>query len=159
MQHQVEYLCFILTQEGLKPVQSKVQGIIEMIDPINKTQLRAFIGKINHYRSLWPLRAKTLSPLTNMTGPKIKFLWTIQCDNSFNEFKKVMANDVMLTYPNYAETFYLYTDACKDQIGGYINQHNKPLGFFSKKLSTAQCNYSIIDREMLSITQTMKHFR
>jgi hypothetical protein len=40
-----------------------------------------------------------------------------------------------------------------------IIQDNKPLGFFSKKLTETQCRYPITDQELLAIVETFKYFK
>jgi hypothetical protein len=40
-----------------------------------------------------------------------------------------------------------------------ISQNNKPLGFFSKKLTKVQQRYPVTEKELLAITKTLKYFR
>ncbi len=40
-----------------------------------------------------------------------------------------------------------------------VGQHWQPLGFFSKKLSKSEVNYSTFDRELLAAVSGIKHFR
>jgi hypothetical protein len=44
----------------------------------------------------------------------------------------------MLTYPQFDKPFIIYTDTSDKQIGGIITQCDKPLSFFSKKLTDTQ---------------------
>jgi hypothetical protein len=50
-----------------------------------------------------------------------------------------MTQDAMLTYLQFDKPFIVYTNASKKQIGRVVTQENKPLGFFSKKLTDTQC--------------------
>ena len=69
-QKEVEYLGYVITREGIKPQAKKVEKMMAMAAPKNKTELRGFVGMINYYRDLWPGRAHMLAPLTNMCGKK-----------------------------------------------------------------------------------------
>jgi len=40
-----------------------------------------------------------------------------------------------------------------------ITQNNRPIAFYSKKLSAAQKNYSVTDLELLSVVMTLREFR
>ena len=45
------------------------------------------------------------------------------------------------------------------QLGGVISQDDKLIAFFSKKLNSAQVNYTVTERKLFSIVETLKHFR
>ncbi len=38
-------------------------------------------------------------------------------------------------------------------------QHNKPLGFYSKKLTETQQRYPVTEQELLAIVETLKYYR
>ena len=40
-----------------------------------------------------------------------------------------------------------------------IVQHNRPIAFFTRKLTEAQQKYSVTELELLSIVETLKEFR
>ncbi len=56
-------------------------------------------------------------------------------------------------------TIQVYTDTSNKQIGAVITQDNRPIAFFSWKLSTAQCEYSVTKIELLAIVETLKEFK
>ncbi len=60
--------------------------------------------------------------------------------------------------PDYSEVFEIYTDASSKQLGAVITQNNRPIAFFSRKLSDAQSKYTITKLELLAIVETLKEF-
>ncbi len=64
-----------------------------------------------------------------------------------------------MAYPDYFKVFEIYTDASSKQLGAVITQDNRPIGFFSWKLSDAQRKYSITKIELLAIVETLKEFK
>ena len=73
--------------------------------------------------------------------------------------KGLMSNGALLAFPDFKRKFTLHTDASDVQIGGVLSQEGKPLGFFSKKSNTAQRKYTVTQRELLAIVESLKHFR
>ena len=73
--------------------------------------------------------------------------------------KKVMAKDTILNYPDFNKVFEIHTDASDRQLGAVIFQEGKPFAFYSRKLSSAQHNYTTTEQELLSIVETLKEFR
>ena len=73
--------------------------------------------------------------------------------------KKIVSREVTMAYPDFSQPFDIYTDASSRQLGAVITQNNRPIAFYSKKLSAAQQNYSVTDLELLSVVMTLREFR
>jgi hypothetical protein len=55
--------------------------------------------------------------------------------------------------------FEIYTDASSMQLGAVITQDNRPIVFFSRKLSETQQKYSVTETELLAIVEALKEFK
>ena len=55
--------------------------------------------------------------------------------------------------------FIVHTDASYKQVGSVISHNNKPIAFFSRKLSKLQRNYTKTEKELLAIVECLKQFR
>jgi hypothetical protein len=66
---------------------------------------------------------------------------------------------VVLAYPGYSQEFEIYTDASSKQLGAVITQGNKPIAFFSRKLTETQQRYSVTKIELLVIVETLKELK
>ena len=85
--------------------------------------------------------------------------WDDVHQRAFDNVKSAIAKDVMLAYPDFEKEFVIYTDASTKQLGAVITQDNRPIAFFSRKLSDCQTHYSVTEIELLSIFETLKEFR
>ncbi len=65
-----------------------------------------------------------------------------------------------MAYPDYSKEFEIYTDALSKQLGAVITQGNRPIVFFSRKLTEMQQHYSGTTKiELLAIVETLNEFK
>ena len=72
--------------------------------------------------------------------------------------KAIITADAVNAFPNYSIPFNLYTNASNFQLGAAIIQRNKPIAYYSKKLTAAQRNYTTMEKELLAIVMTLKTY-
>jgi RNase H-like domain found in reverse transcriptase/Reverse transcriptase (RNA-dependent DNA polymerase)/Integrase zinc binding domain len=160
-QTELEYLGYWITRNGIMPVPKKIEAILKIAEPKTVKQLRSFIGLVNYYRDMWIRRSDILAPLTKLlSGPKNKkWEWPPEAAAAFATIKKIIAQEVLLTHPNFSKPFEIHTDASKYQLGSVISQEGKPIAFYSRKLTPPQLNYTTTEKELLAIVETLKEFR
>ena len=71
----------------------------------------------------------------------------------------MIGREVLLDYPDFNAPFEIHTDASKLQLDAVISQKGKPIAFYSRKMNSAQQNYTTTEKELLSIVETIKGFR
>jgi len=65
-QSKVQYLGFVLSENGVSASTDKVQAVREYPTPTNVTEVRAFLGLASFYRRLLPNFAQIAKPLTTL---------------------------------------------------------------------------------------------
>ncbi|MBW0528964.1 hypothetical protein O181_068679, partial [Austropuccinia psidii MF-1] len=132
----VEYLGYIVSSEGLKMDQEKVQQILNWPPPRNLKALQSFLGFSNFYRHFIKNYSKKISSLTS-------FLKNDSC------------------FPLKEEA--LKTDASDYSLGAVLSQVSDsgkhPISFDSRNLIPAKLNYNIHDKELLGIIWALKRWR
>ncbi len=168
----IEYQGYALTKDGIKPQSNQVQAIVAIQPPKGVRQPRHFLGMVQYCRDLWARQSGMLTPLTALVREsgqtkitkakgtkKVPWHWNEVHQKAFYHIKTNITRDLVLAYPDYSEVFEIYTDASSKQLGAVITQKNKPIAFFSRKLSGAQHKYSVTKIELLAIVETLKEFK
>ena len=155
---ETDWLGYWLTPVGLKPWRKKIDAILAIEPPTTAKQLRSFIGAVTYYRDMFRRRSHLLSPLTAQAGSKGSINWTLACQQAFDQIKAVLAKDCFLRYPDHNKPFHVYCDASDLQLGAAIVQDGAPVAYYSRKLNAAQRNYTVGEKELLSIVETLKEY-
>ena len=108
---------------------------------------------------MWKQHSHILAPLAKLSGKfKEKWEWGPTEQKTFEQAKRMVAQEAMLAYPDFSKPFHIYTDASDYQLGAVIMQNEKPLAFYTQKLNPAQTKYPTGEQELLSIVETLKSF-
>jgi hypothetical protein len=103
-------------------------------------------------------RSELLAPLTNMTSKNVKFNWTNEHQNAFENIKKIICREAMLPFRSFSNPYHIYTDTSDKQLGDVMTQNEKPIAFYSRELNTDQQRYITGEQEVLSILETLREF-
>ncbi len=77
---------------------------------------------------------------------------------AFDKMRLLMAADALAAYLDHNKRFDVYTDASDFKLGGCIIQEGRPVAYFSQKLTKSQQKYTTMEKEMLSIVETLEKF-
>ena len=102
-------------------------------------------------------------PLTNLLGKRVKFLWTDNCQKSFEKLKAILKSAPVLLAPSFDKEFKLAVDASDVGAGSVLFQEDdngvdNPVCYYSKKFNKHQRNYSTVEKECLSLVLALQHF-
>ena len=71
-QKEIEYLGYLVNQNGIQPMREKVEKILALKAPTMAKQVRSFLGMVNYYWYMWRQRSTLIVPLTEMSGKSKK---------------------------------------------------------------------------------------
>lgn len=162
----VTFLGHQLSAEGTRPLPEKVAAVQDFPLPTSVRNLQKFIGMINYFHRFIPKVAVALQPLhASMKGRSASSSprWTPLAMDAFNDVKSRLADSALLSHPKCNAPLSLCTDASNTGVGASLEQWSggswKPLGFFSRTLTSAQLKYSAFDRELLAAYLAVRHFQ
>ena len=108
---------------------------------------------VQYCRDMWPISCNILDHLTEAAiGPKGgNFFLNDALKSLLKEIKRMVSTETLLIYPYWKLQFTVHTDASDKQLCAVISQSNKPITFFSRKLSKPKRNYTTTKKELLAI--------
>ena len=162
--HQVKFLGYVVSSEGLGPDPDKIKSVQDWPEPSNVKDVQGFVGLANFYRRFIEGFSKVAAPLTALTKKGQIFDFGKKCQEAFNEIKKrITAAPILLIFDPEKEVF-LETDASDYAIGACICQKDKegklkPVAYYSRKMTGPELNYDIHDKELLAIVEAFREWR
>jgi hypothetical protein len=167
---EIAYLGHKLDSHGVRKDESKVSSVRNYPRPMNAIELRRFLGLVGYYRKFIPRFAMIARPLHALLSHTTSYVWTVECQSSFNELIRVICEDVTLQYPDFhaaktdpTRAFVIQTDASREGIAGVLGQLDgknkiRPISFVSRTCSKTESEYPTTELEALAVVFAVKKF-
>ncbi|KAL0202697.1 hypothetical protein M9458_000715, partial [Cirrhinus mrigala] len=161
---EVEYLGHRVDAQGLHPTGTKVKAIEEAPEPRNVTELKAYLGLLNYSNKFLPNLAMLLAPLHLLLRKDVQWMWKKPQKEAFKESKALLKSARVLVHYSSDSELILACDASPYGVGAVLSQRRKgestekPLGFMSRTLTTAEKRYSQLDKEGLAVIFGIQRF-
>ncbi|KAL0197572.1 hypothetical protein M9458_006112, partial [Cirrhinus mrigala] len=160
----VHFLGYIISAEGVQMDQGKISVIQEWPQPLTVKELQRFLGFANFYRRFIKDYCTITAPLTSLLRGKPKTIsWNPSAHEAFLHLKKIFSTAPLLHHPDPELPFTVEVDASTTGAGAVLSQAvgEPPLLHpcaFSRKLSPAEQNYDVGNRELLAIKLALEEW-
>ncbi|XP_044723939.1 integrase core domain-containing protein [Hirsutella rhossiliensis] len=139
------------------------RAIREWEAPTTVKGVRSFLGFANYYRIFIPDYAKITQSLDALLKKGTAFHWGRAENEAFQELKRRFCESPVLKQWDPSLPTFLETDCSGYALGGVLSQEGPDgrrhaCAFFSKRLSPAEYNYPIHDKEMLAIMRCLDNW-
>ncbi|KAK3548052.1 hypothetical protein QTP70_004285 [Hemibagrus guttatus] len=162
----VTFLGYVISQWGVEMDMVKVRAVTDWPAPTTVRELQRFLGFANFYRRFIRNYSSVAGPLTSLLRGKPKRLaWTDQARAAFQQLKESFTSAPILRHPNPDLPFVVEVDASSCGLRAVLSQrHGKPgklhpCAYYSRKLTAAECNYDMGNRELLAIKAALEEWR
>lgn len=144
--------------------RKKVQAIVEWKEPVNIKTLESFLGFAGYQRKFIKDYASITAPLENLKNKDTKFLWSQDCQKSFDYLKNKIASYPILRQPDMTRPFYVMSDCSNNAMGAALNQYDQNNNEYnvdnkSKKLHGAELHYGTSEKECLALVWAVTGWR
>ena len=157
------YLGHNIGQGKVKPLNSKIQAILDFPNPTNKKELKRYLGMIGFYRIYCKILASVVSPMTELLKKGNTFNFSCEYIDAFAKSKSLLTSSPVLCAPDFDKEFKLAVDASDVGAGSILLQEgddkiDHPVADFFKKFNRHQKNYSTIVKEVLPLVLAIQQF-
>ena len=158
-QTEIQYLGHIVNAQGIRPDPKKVSAVQSWPVPQNVHDVRSFLGLCNYFRKFIDHYSEKAVPLTNLTKKSVGWNWTGTCQDSFEKLKRSLVEAPLLRTPDESKPYDVVTDASDFGLGAVLLQEGHPVAFESRKLNSAELNYTVTEKEMLAVVHALRVWR
>ena len=161
----VSFLGYIIGRDRMEMDPAKVSAVSSWPVPDSRKQLQRFLGFANFYRRFIRGYSTVAAPLTALTSSKVPFRWSVAAEEAFQHLKGRFSSAPILLIPDPERQFVIEVDASDVGVGAVLSQRAAkdqklhPCAFFSRRLSPAERNYDIGNRELLAVKLALEEWR
>jgi hypothetical protein len=94
-----------------------IEIVLKWKKSINVTEIWSFLGLAGYYRRFIEGFSTIASPLTKLTRKEVKFIWSKECEENFQELKERLTFAPVLALALGTERFVVYSNASKRGLG------------------------------------------
>lgn len=161
---ELKFLGIRLSEKGLSVCPDKLEAIDKMLPPKNAKGIKSFLGMTGFFRRWIKSYAQIAAPLTSLLKKDAPFNWGKEQQNAWVSLKKKLTECPTLLHPDVNKTFTLMTDSSDYAIGAILCQNDSqgklhPVSFASKVLTSAEQNWSIVQKELFSLKFFIEKFK
>lgn len=161
---QINFLGFIVSDQGVHADQDKVTPITKLPAPSNIKEVERLLGMAGVYAKFISKYQVMVEPIRRLKVKGVAFAWESEQERAFEELKRSLAALPYLKQPNFKMPFELHCDAATSAgIAVILCQRYEdtpyPLSFASRSVTKFEKNYSIRELKALAIVFGVKKFR
>ena len=174
---EVRHLGHVISEAGIKPDPAKTSALKDWPIPKTIKEVKGIVGFLSYWRRFLPHFAQRIKPLNDLTlgyvpGKKrkkshspsdkslsltsdITHLWGSDQQLAFDDLKKALTSEPIITIADRSKPFELHCDASGTGIGSmlcqYVDGVQKVVAYASRSLTKSERNYPAHKREFLAL--------
>jgi RNase H-like domain found in reverse transcriptase/Reverse transcriptase (RNA-dependent DNA polymerase) len=141
----IKYLGLVVEEGKLAMDPAKLKGILDWPAPKTVKEVPSFIGFGNFYCCFVKGFSHLAHPLHDLLKKDKKFIWSEECQESFDQLKKQFTDELVLMMPDHLKPFQIQVDSSLFATGGILTQMDTngdrhPCAYLFKSLTKEQRN-------------------
>ena len=95
---EAEFLGYSVLAQSITPLESNVEAVQRVTQPINVTELASFLGATNYYLRFIPSYAEVTTPSRRLLEQGAEWNWSKECQAAFEKLKESVTSAPTLAH-------------------------------------------------------------
>ena len=156
---ELPWIGHVIGQGVLKPDPEKIEAIVNMPAPSDKTGLVRLLGMVQYLAKFCANLSDLVRQLRDLLKKDAAWVWDAQQQQVLNEVKEKVSTLPILRLFDRTAPIVVSVDASPVGVGAVLLEGGQPVTFASKTLTPTQRNYCQIEKETLAIQFGLEAFR
>ena len=159
----LKFAGYLISSKGIEIDPEKTEAIEKMERPRNVSDLRRFLGMVNHLQKFITNLAEKTKPSRDLLSAKNEWYWGQAQDHAFCELKHNLTQAPVLAHYRPDRETIIASDSSRFGLGAAIFQIQEsgarlPIAYASRALTGTESRYAAIEQEALGVTWAAEKF-
>jgi hypothetical protein len=161
---ETKFLNMIVNRDDIKINFEKIKAIVEWEQFTHLKEIQAFLKFVNFYKRFIKNFFQIVKSLVKFIRKDQLFSWAKECQRTFEKLKKRVIETLVLSYFLFELKTFLESNSFDYVSIEILSQKEnddliRSVTYFSKTLFSAECNYEIYDKKLLTIIRCFEQWR
>ncbi|XP_012834226.1 PREDICTED: uncharacterized protein LOC105955073 [Erythranthe guttata] len=158
-----KFLGYVITQEGIKVNQDKVEAVLRMTPPRSIKEVQSLAGKMVVLARFISRMADKSLPFFKVLRKTAQFEWSNECQLAFEALKVSLSRLPILSTPERSETLFVYLSVGDEAVSSVmfkeVNSRQLPIYYISRILTSSETKYSEVEKIAYALVLTTRRLR
>ncbi|KAL5568810.1 hypothetical protein UlMin_025385 [Ulmus minor] len=150
-----KFLGFMVNHRGIEANPAKIQALLDMESPRKVKEVQSLTGRVAALNRFISRATDKCQPFFRALRKGKDFLWTSECEQSFQELKAYLGRPPLLSKPQEGESLILYLAVSKGAVSSALVREEEgvqwPIYYTSKSLLDAETRYPEVEKLALAL--------
>ncbi|KAL5545737.1 hypothetical protein UlMin_005424 [Ulmus minor] len=158
-----KFLGFMVHQRGIEANPEKIQALLDMRSPVKIRDVQSLTGRIAALNRFIARATDRSLPFFKALKRGVDFVWTDECERSFQELKEYLGKAPVLSKPMQGETLILYLAVSEAAVSSVLirleNNVELPVFYVSRALLDPETRYPEAEKVALALVTAARKIR
>ncbi|KAL5541181.1 hypothetical protein UlMin_042654 [Ulmus minor] len=153
----------MVNHRGIEANPAKIQALLDMESPRKVKEVQSLTGRVAALNRFISRATEKCQPFFRALRKGKDFLWTAECEQSFQELKAYLGRPPLLSKPQEGESLILYLAVSKGAVSSALVREEEgvqwPIYYTSKSLLDAETRYPEVEKLALALIVAARKLR